>query len=53
MTDEYDVDYDAERPVDDEDDEELPDHLDVEPDVPEADALEQRLAVPLDDDEHD
>ncbi len=30
----------------------VPDHLDLPIEVPEADAIEQELEVPIDDDEH-
>jgi hypothetical protein len=39
-------------PVEPEAQEELPDHLDLPLEVPEADALEHELEVPLDDDDH-
>lgn len=51
------VDIDRDRVLDDdlevEPDEEVavPEHLDLPPDVPEADALEQQLDVPIDDEE--
>jgi hypothetical protein len=46
------VEVDGERPLDEDLDDELglPERLDAAPDVPEADALEQREAVSLDDD---
>ena len=40
-----------EEPVEPEAQEELPDHLDLPLEVPEADAIEQELEVPIDDDE--
>ncbi len=45
------VELDEERPLDEDLAEELgpPQRLDTAPDVPEADALEQQEAVPLDD----
>ncbi len=50
------LDIDRDRVLEDERDvdppaAELPDHLDLPIDVPEADAVEQELEVPLDDDE--
>ncbi len=50
------LDLDRERVLDDEREVEpevvdLPDHLDLPIDVPEADAVEQELAVPIDDEE--
>jgi hypothetical protein len=48
---ERDVDPDGERPVDDVDTS-LPERVhDADPEAPEADALEQSLEVPLDDDD--
>jgi hypothetical protein len=46
------LELDDERPLDEDLDDELapPERLDTAPDVPEADALEQREAVPLDED---
>ena len=49
------VEIDRDRVLDDEleveaDPAGLPDHLDLPIDVPEADAVEQELAVPIDDD---
>lgn len=49
-----DVDDDSgsgDEPVEPEVHEELPDHLDLPLEVPEADALEQELEVPIDDDD--
>jgi len=50
------LDIDRDRVLDDElevdpIDDELPNHLDLPIDVPEADALEQQLPAPADDDE--
>lgn len=39
------------EPVDPEVHDEVPDHLDLPIEVPEADALEQELEVPIDDDD--
>ena len=41
---------DSERPTDPNDDDALPDHLDVGPEVPVPDAIDQRRVVVLDDD---
>lgn len=52
------IDIDHDRVLDDElevepdEDVELPDHLDLPLDVPEADAVDQETVTPLDDDEH-
>lgn len=41
----------GDEPVEPEVHDEIPDHLDLPVEVPEADALEQELEVPIDDDE--
>lgn len=42
---------DGDEPVVPEPHEELPDHLDLPLEVPEADAIEQELEVPIDDED--
>lgn len=41
---------DSERPTDPDNDDSLPDHLDVGPEVPVPDVIDQRRLVVLDDD---
>lgn len=41
-----------EAPVEPEAHDEVPDHLDLPLEVPEADALEQELEVPIEDEDH-